>query len=162
MAAFIGDSNFFEGTVAEVVDAEHVRLSIDGFPDLFAFNDKGLHEGERVYLSVRPEKIRISHEPPPPSPDRNAARAVVEDAIYLGTHTKYWVRAGEYRLAVEQQHNRFMLDEQPIRWKDEVWIHWHVDDGFMLERYAERDEAMMGIPPQRVGELDAPAGSNGG
>jgi spermidine/putrescine transport system ATP-binding protein len=156
VAAFIGDSNFFEGTVAEVVDFDHVRLTIDGFPDLRAYNDKGLSAGDRVYLSVRPEKIRISREPPLASADHNVVRVVVEDAIYLGTHTKYWVRADDYRLAVERQHNRFVLDEQPIRWKDEAWIQWHVDDGFMLERYAERDEALMGIPPQRVGDADAP------
>ncbi len=163
VAAFIGDSNFFAGVVAEVVDTEHVRLAIEGFPDLLVFNDKGLAAGDPVYLSVRPEKMRISHEPPPAGGDHNAVRALVEDAIYLGTHTKYWVRAGEYRLAVERQHNRFVLDEQPIRWKDEVWVHWHVDDGFMLERYAERDEALMAIPPQRVGDEDAPPnGESGG
>ena len=158
VAAFIGDSNFFEGTVAEVVDVEHVRLAIDGFPEVLAYNDKGLREGERVYLSVRPEKIRISRERPAPSRDHNTVPATVEDVIYLGTHTKFWVRAEEYRLGVEQQHNRFVLDELPIRWKDDVWIQWHVDDGFMLERYAERDEALMAIPPQRVGEADAPPG----
>ena len=152
VAAFIGDSNFFEGVVAEVADVEHVRLKIDGFDDLLAFNDKGLHEGDHVFLSVRPEKIRISRERPSAGPDHNTTRAVVDDVIYLGTHTRYWLRAGEYRLAVEQQHNRFVLDEQPIRWKDEVWLQWHVDDGFMLERYAESDEALMAIPPQRVGE----------
>lgn len=158
VAAFIGDSNFFDGTVAEVVDVEHVRLSIDGFSDLLAFNDKGLHQGDHVTLSVRPEKIRISREQPSTtSRDHNTARGVVEDVIYLGTHTRFWLRSGEYRIAIEQQHNRFVLDEQPIRWKDEVWIQWHVDDGFMLERYAERDEALMAIPPQRVGEADAPA-----
>jgi spermidine/putrescine transport system ATP-binding protein len=164
VAAFIGDSNFFEGVVAEVVDAEHVRLAIDGFADLLAFNDKGLAVGDRVYLSVRPEKIRISREPLALSPEYNSVRAVVEDVIYLGTHTKFWARAGEYRLAIEQQHNRFVLDEQPIRWEDEVWIQWHVDDGFMLERYAERDEDLMAIPPQRVGDTDGapPPGDDGG
>ena len=155
VAAFIGDSNFFEGTVAEVTDIEHVRLSIDGFPDLRAFNDKGLSQGDHVTLSVRPEKIRISREEPVPAPDHNTNRAVVDDVIYLGTHTRYWLRSGDYRVAVEQQHNRFVLDEQPIRWRDEVWLQWHVDDGFMLERYAERDEALMAIPPERVGEADA-------
>ena len=163
VAAFIGDSNFFEGTVAEVVDAEHVRLAIEGFDDLLAFNDKGLAVGDHVYLSVRPEKIRISREAPARSPEYNTVRAVVEDVIYLGTHTKFWVRSGEYRLALEQQHNRFVLDEQPIRWEAEVWIQWHVDDGFMLERYAERDEDLMAIPPQRVGDADArPPGGDGG
>ena len=155
VAAFIGDSNFFEGTVAEVTDIEHVRLRIDGFPDLRAFNDKGLSKGDHVTLSVRPEKIRISREEPVPAPDHNTNRAVVDDVIYLGTHTRYWLRSGDYRVAVEQQHNRFVLDEQPIRWRDEVWLQWHVDDGFMLERYAERDEALMAIPPERVGEADS-------
>jgi spermidine/putrescine transport system ATP-binding protein len=164
VAAFIGDSNFFEGEVAEVVDVEHVRLTIEGFSPVLAFNDKGLASGDHVSLSVRPEKIRIARERPADSPDHNVARATVEDVIYLGTHTKYWVRSDAYRLAVEQQHNRFTLDEQPIRWQDEVWIQWHVDDGFMLERYAERDEALMGIPPQRVGEADpgAAPGADGG
>ncbi len=154
VAAFIGDSNFFDGTVAEVVDVEHVRLKIDGFTDLLAFNDKGLAAGDHVTLSVRPEKIRISRERPAEARDHNNARAVVEDVIYLGTHTRFWLRSGEYRLAVEQQHNRFVLDEEPIRWKDEVWLDWHVDDGFMLERYLERDESLMSIPPERVGEPD--------
>ena len=156
VAAFIGDSNFFDGVVAEALDAEHVRLSIDGFRDLRAFNDKNLRAGDRVVLSVRPEKIRILRDEPAASPDHNVARAVVDDVIYLGTHTRYWLRCGDYRLAVEQQHNRFVLDEKPITWKDEVWLQWHADDGFMLERYAESDEALMAIPPQRVGELDAP------
>jgi spermidine/putrescine transport system ATP-binding protein len=161
VAAFIGDSNFFEGRVAEVVDVEHVRLSIDGFPDLLAFNDKGLARGDRVTLSVRPEKIRIGRDRPPDSRDHNRTQALVEDVIYLGTHTRFWLRAGDYRLAVEQQHNRFVLDEEPIRWKDEVWIDWHVDDGFMLERYAERDENLMAMPPQRVGEPEPDTSGDG-
>ena len=161
VAAFIGDSNFFEGVVAAETDAEHVSLHIDGFPDLRAFNDKGLHAGDRVVLSVRPEKIRLLRDEPAPGPEHNVARAVVEDVIYLGTHTRYWLRAGEYRIAVEQQHNRFVLDEKPVTWRDEVWLQWHVDDGYMLERYAESDEALMAIPPQRLGEGDAAEATRG-
>ena len=161
VAAFIGDSNFFEGVVAAETDAEHVSLRIDGFPDLRAFNDKGLHAGDRVVLSVRPEKIRLLRDEPAPGPEHNVARAVVEDVIYLGTHTRYWLRAGEYRIAVEQQHNRFVLDEKPVTWRDEVWLQWHVDDGYMLERYAESDEALMAIPPQRLGEGDAAEATRG-
>ena len=57
---------------------------------------------------------------------------------------------------------RPVLDDLPIRWQDEVWLQWHVDDGYMLERYAERDEALMGLPPQRVGEGDVPPPAAGG
>ena len=102
------------------------------------------------------EKIRITREEPAASPDHNLARAIVDDVIYLGTHTRFWLRSGEYRIAVERQHNRFVLDERPITWNDEVWVQWHADDGYMLERYAERDEALMAIPPRRLGEGDAP------
>ncbi len=143
MAAFIGDTNFFEGEVAEIVAGDYCRLEIDGFPGIVCFNDKQIGQGRTVYLSVRPEKLRISREKP--EMDRAATTSCpgrVEDVIYLGSHTKYWVRVQEYRIAVFQQHNRFLLDEKPIRWKEDVWISWHADDGFMLERYSESDEAL--------------------
>jgi spermidine/putrescine transport system ATP-binding protein len=51
-----------------------------------------------------------------------------------------------------RQHFRFFLDEKPIRWKDDVWIWWSSDDGFMLERFRRDDEKLMSLPPQKVGE----------
>ena len=146
VAAFIGDTNFFEGTVAEAVDAEHSRLRIDGFPDVLVFNDKQLRTGDLVYLSVRPEKIGISREPPADNRLRNAVHAHVDEAVYLGSHTRFWVRVQDYRISVTQQHNRYLLDEKPIRWDEDVYIHWHADDGFLLERYSESDENLMTIP----------------
>ena len=44
-----------------------------------------------------------------------AMEAIVEDVIYLGTHTKYWVRLNQHRIAIHEQHGRLLLDEQPIR-----------------------------------------------
>ncbi len=152
VAAFIGDTNFFEGQVVEVVDTDYIKLSIDGFPDVLCFNDKQMRNGNLVFLSVRPEKIRISREQPERKTFHNLVPAHVEDVIYLGAHTKYWVRVQDYRIAVVRQHNRFLLDEQPIRWHEDVWISWHADDGFMLERYSEQDENLMGLPPEKVGE----------
>jgi spermidine/putrescine transport system ATP-binding protein len=152
VAAFIGDTNFFEGKVADVVDNEYSRLQIDGFPDVLCFNDKQIGKGNLVYLSIRPEKFNISHDEPAVDARHNKMPAHVEDVIYLGTHTKYWVRIREYRIAVFRQHSRFLLDEKPIRWNEDVWITWHADDGFMLERYSESDERLTNLPPQKVGE----------
>jgi spermidine/putrescine transport system ATP-binding protein len=152
VAAFIGDTSFLEGRVAEIVSGDHCRLVVDGFPDIVCFNDKNLARGRTVSLSLRPEKLRISRERPAVDPLRNVVAGRVEDVVYLGSHTKYWVRVNEHRLAVFEQHNRFLLDETPARWNQDVWLSWHADDAFMLERYSESDEDFMGLPPERVGE----------
>lgn len=137
VAAFIGDTNFFEGTVSERPSKEHCILSIHDFPKIICFNDKQLAEGEKVFLSIRPEKIHISWEKPQEKPVLNIFEALVEDVVYMGDHTKYWVRLSGHRIGLIQQHSRFLLDEKPIRWKDRIWIWWHADDGYMLEKSNE-------------------------
>ncbi|MDR0994404.1 MAG: ABC transporter ATP-binding protein [Verrucomicrobiota bacterium] len=166
VAAFIGDTNFFDGIVAGPlqkhspfggtrpvpVDKEYSRLIIGDLPDLECYNDKQIKEGERIFLSVRPEKLRISREPPKTAPHLNVIEGTVEDVIYLGAQTKYWVKVGAYRISVIQQHSRFLLDEIPIKWQEHVWLSWHADDGFMLEKYDEQDENLILTPPEEVGE----------
>lgn len=154
VAAFIGDTNFFEGQVKHVVSSDYLRIDIGDFPDVVCFNDKQRKKGDLVYLSVRPEKIRISRDRPSDDPLHNIVKVHVEDVIYQGAMTRFWLSTGEYRLAVIQQHSRFLLDEKPIRWNEDVWISWHADDGFMLERYSESDEELMGVPPTHVGDTN--------
>jgi len=154
VAAFIGDTNFFEGLVAEVVGDEYSRLAIDGFPPVLCFNDKHISLGNPVYLSIRPEKFHISREKPETGNKHNVVPGKVEDVIYQGLMTRYWVRVEGYRISVVQQHSRFLLDEKPIRWDEEVWISWHADDGYMLERYSESDEKLMSLPPENIGEMN--------
>ena len=157
VAAFIGDTNFFEGKVTDIVDHEYSRLTIDGFPDVLCFNDKHISAGNPVFLSIRPEKFHISRDAPPNSNKRNIMRGLVEDVIYQGLLTKFWVRVQEYRLSIVQQHSRFLLDEKPIRWNEEVWISWHADDSFMLERYSESDEQLVSLPPENIGDVNGEA-----
>jgi spermidine/putrescine transport system ATP-binding protein len=152
VAAFIGDTNFLEGRVEACLDREYCRLSIAGMPPVLCFNDKSLQAGQPIFLSIRPEKIHISHERPEAKPQRNILPAVVEDVIYLGANTKYWVRAGGYRIQVLLQHARYLLDEKPLRWKDQCWIFWHADDGFMLDHFRKADESLLAVPPQSVGD----------
>ena len=135
VAAFIGDTNFLDGRVLDCPDREYCRLRIAGLPPVLGFNDRSILAGQPIALSVRPEKIHISHEEPEARPQRNAFPAVVEDVIYLGANTKYWVRAGGHRIQVLRQHARYVLDEKPLRWNDACWIWWHADDGFMLDPF---------------------------
>lgn len=145
VAAFIGDTNFFDGTV-EKVEGDYSLVDIEGFGDVLVFNDKKVRVGGAVHLSLRPEKLLIYPEKPEDRPNQNLFKGVVEEVVYLGSHTKYWVRVGEYRVGVYRQHRRFLLDEKPIKWQDEVWLDWHADDGYMLERYSEADEELLSLP----------------
>lgn len=146
VAAFIGDTNFFDGAVVEVMEGHYCLLRIDGFPDMLAWNDKELQKGNPVHVSLRPEKFNISREKPDPLPNRNAVQGIVEDIIYMGSHTKYWVRVQEYRIGINQQHSRYLLDMKPITWGESVWLSWFADDSYMLDRYKAEDENLLVLP----------------
>ena len=158
VAAFIGDTNFFDGRITRVIDSEYCEVEV---PDLgrrlVCFNDKKLVVNDSVHLSIRPEKFSISLERPAENPRQNVLPAKVEDIVYQGDHTRYWVSiADDWRVAVTRQHNRFLLDQRRITWGDQVYISWQADDSFMLEQYREKDEDLLQMPPQNVGE-EAPA-----
>ncbi|OGV18102.1 MAG: spermidine/putrescine ABC transporter ATP-binding protein [Lentisphaerae bacterium GWF2_38_69] len=146
VAAFIGDTNFFEGTVSEMINSEISRIAPSDFPEITVYNDKHLSIGTKVYLSIRPEKLNIAKTQPNTDKLINIFKGTVEDIIYLGSMTKFWVTTQNYKLSIIKQHSSFLLDEEPIRWKDEVWISWNPEHGYLLDQYAETDENLLTIP----------------
>ena len=140
VADFIGDTTFLNGHVAEPIQKDYSKVQMERFPGVMCFNDKALQIGDPVHLSIRPEKIHISGDPPPTHPLINVFQGEVEDVIYKGDHTHFGVKVHGQKISVTQQHSRYLLDEKPIRWNDKVWIWWHADDGFILERNSKGDE----------------------
>ena len=152
VAAFIGDTNFLEGKVSEVVDAELSRGEVGGLGDCWLWNDRTLRPGQPFHLSVRPEKIRMEHASQaasrPPARGENRFSGTVAEVVYLGGHTRYWVQCGEYRIALEKQHTRFQLDEKPPVWGDAVALSWNANEGVLLDEYREADEALLSLPEE--------------
>ena len=146
VAAFIGDTNFFEGRVTDSLSERFSKADIPGLGSIMIDNDKPVRPGDRIHLSLRPEKIILSRNQPEPDTWSNILQGTIEDVIYFGSHTRYWVRSGEYRLCAEQQHRTFLLDETPPSWNDPVWLRWHANDGFLLEQYREEDENLLTLP----------------
>jgi spermidine/putrescine transport system ATP-binding protein len=146
VAAFIGDTNFFEGRVTDSLNERFSKADIPGLGSIMIDNDKPVRPGDRIHLSLRPEKIILSRNQPSPGTWDNILQGTIEDVIYFGSHTRYWVRSGEYRLCAEQQHRTFLLDETPPSWNDPVWLRWHANDGFLLEQYREEDENLLTLP----------------
>lgn len=148
VAAFIGDTNFLEGRVTESLSQRFSRAEIPGLGAVMIDNDKPVRPGDRIHLSIRPEKLMVSRGMPTLAEWDNAVPGKVEDLIYFGSHTRYWVRCGDYRICAEQQHRTFQLDETLPTWGDEIWLRWHANDGFLLEQYREEDEELLTLPEE--------------
>ena len=146
VAAFIGDTNFLDGKITDCIDSRFSRCEVNGFGSIVIDNDKPVSTGDRIHLSLRPEKLVVSRDQPSTTGTDNAIEGKVEDVIYYGSHTRYWVRCGEWRLCAEMQHRRYQLDESSPKWGDTVWLKWHANDGFLLEQYREEDEGMLTLP----------------
>ena len=134
VASFIGDTNFFSGEIV-ATEGDYCTIRPEGFPDIRAYNDKQLKVGQKVDLSVRPEKIRVTLAPPPPEKGAsiNVYPSTVQDIVYQGVYTKYWIKSSDFRIAALKPHSRFLLDQEPITWNDKVFVWWHPDDGYMVE-----------------------------
>ncbi len=144
VAAFIGDTNFLLGHVMESAGTDYSRASIEGLGPILVYNDRALNSGDRIFLSLRPEKLRLRRDKPDqPGAGQNAVSAVVEDVIYLGGLTRYRVRSGDFLLSVEHQHSRFVLDEHPPSYGDDVWVVWTADDGYLLRSFNEADLGLL-------------------
>jgi len=148
VAAFIGDTNFLDGKITARIDNRFSKCAIDGLGEIIIDNDTPTSPGDLVHLSLRPEKIIIAREPQTPRGDENRIPGVIEDVIYFGSHTRYWVRCGEWRLCAEMQHRTYQLDQTPLKWGDAVHLHWHANDGYLLEQYREEDESLLTLPDE--------------
>lgn len=159
VAAFIGDTNFLEGTVTQLIDSEYCRIEVEDFGSVVCYNDKHIKLGAKVYLSIRPEKMHLTHDKPVNLHDGkvNVFPVTVDQLVYQGAYTRFWVWNGKnkddcWELSVLQVHSRYLLDQQPILWDQKVWLSWHADDGFMLENYDAKDENLLSYPVTEEGE----------
>lgn len=134
VADFIGDTNFFNGRVEKQIENRYSLLSLPNFPDIYCYNDKQLSPNELVHLSLRPEKIHISRQKPAEAPFVNCFKGIVDEIIYKGDHTHFGIMIGERKITLTKQHRHFLLDEKTFQWNEHVWIWWHADDGYILER----------------------------
>jgi len=91
VAGFIGVSNLMPG-VAGPVSGGGTKLALDSGVTVWASEDCGATEGERVYAVVRPEKLQVSLVEEPAPSDRPSVEGLIESSLYLGTATQMVVR----------------------------------------------------------------------
>jgi spermidine/putrescine transport system ATP-binding protein len=106
VADFIGETNFME-VVIESRDRDTMMCRVDGGA-LVAADAVGDHGvGDRVTLSLRPEKVALLGEAGQAGEDRDRLVGTVDRLIYLGTDTQYLVRLPDgspFRARVQNAH----------------------------------------------------------
>jgi putrescine transport system ATP-binding protein len=132
VAEFIGSVNLFEG-VAEISSGGRVRLvTRDGFV-IEAADAAPVANGQTAWFAVRPEKVRIAHEPPAET-GVNAVAGEVWDIAYFGDMSLYNVRLDSGKLVRASVMNAARSIERPIAWEDRVWLSFAPDAGVVLTK----------------------------
>jgi spermidine/putrescine transport system ATP-binding protein len=111
VAEFLGSANLISASRnCQGVETEFGHLQTIETPDW----DNGT-------VAIRPERIRVMHEPP----KLNGLRAIVRDLIYRGDHLDLWVEPGPLRV---RTHPTQRLDAG-----DEVWLELPAESVSVLE-----------------------------
>ena len=127
VAGFIGTSNLLSGRVGRVSDGQAV---IEVSPDerivlplrrASGPQDRAVGSGDEVELTVRPEKIVITGNPP--GTDGSVLRGTVTEVVYLGTSTNFSVTTTTGADMVVFQQNSASGQSQPAR-GETVWLSW--------------------------------------
>jgi putrescine transport system ATP-binding protein len=132
VADFIGDVNLIEGRVAER-DGSSVTIMSPNAGKLRASGPNGVGPGDTVWVAVRPEKIRMSHQQPA-APDANSVAGQVLSIGYLGDLSIYKVRLDNGFVMKVAAANMTRLLERPFRRDERVWLSWAPDAGVVLAR----------------------------
>jgi putrescine transport system ATP-binding protein len=131
VADFIGDVNLIEGRVVETGPGTSTIMSQNAGELRAAAT--AARPGDTVWVAVRPEKVRIAHEPPAAA-SANCVAGQVWDIGYLGDVSIYKVRLDNGSVMKAAAANMTRLIERPFGRDEPVWLSWAPDAGVVLAR----------------------------
>jgi len=127
VADFVGEVNIFAGRLGEdyrnvlgtPLGSLHTAVKPDAAP------------GAAVWVAVRPEKIRVTREPPVPAPE-NCVTGKVVQVGYLGDTSIYKIRVGEECLITAALANVGGGGYRVAGVDDDVWLSFPADAAIVL------------------------------
>jgi putrescine transport system ATP-binding protein len=132
VADFIGEVNLFEGRVGD--DGTAVEGTAFGQVRVAAKIDAA--PGATVWVAVRPEKMRLTSDPPAENAAKaeNTAAATVMDIGYLGDLSIYKLHSTDGVALKATAANTGPRGERAIGWDDKVWVSFPSDAAIVLTR----------------------------
>jgi spermidine/putrescine transport system ATP-binding protein len=122
VAGFIGTSNLIGGTVRRVEPGQVLLEVSPGEQIVVPVQHNGVRPGDRLELTVRPEKINLTTQPPDPAM-YSVLRGQINEVVYLGTATNYNVTTSTGAEIVVFTQNASSADDIAVR-GDTVYLSW--------------------------------------
>ena len=129
-AEFIGTVNLFNGKIIEDAADHAVIGSKDMESDIYINHGITGALGMDVSIAVRPEKVIVSREQP--QDKYNWVLGTVEEIVYLGGFSTYYVKLanGKQVIATQANLNR-TIHERPT-WDEKIYLSWLPVSGVVL------------------------------
>ncbi|WP_296526499.1 ABC transporter ATP-binding protein [Rhodoplanes sp.] len=132
VAGFIGDVNFFDGTV-DAAGVDGVVVADTAGRRFRAAGTAGIQAGTKVALAVRPEKILLTTAAPDAAAmPVNTVAGKVADIGYLGDLSLYKVRLDDGTVVKASVTNARRFAASDIGWDDTVWLSFAPDAAVVL------------------------------
>src|SRR5579863_1616255 len=129
VADFIGDVNLLEGRLGD----DGVSIEGTAAGRLRVATKAVAAPGDMVWVAVRPERLRISRQPPLPGLD-NCVAATVADIGYFGDNSVYKLRIRDGSLLKAAVANLGAAGDGIIAVNERVWLTWPPDAARVLTR----------------------------
>ena len=124
VAAFLGTANIFEGIVRRA-EGPGVLVESTALDALFRSDaDSPKPVGGRVFVAVRPEKMRIEKVAEAGGNGPNRLDGTVRDIAYYGDFVMYVVALPDGSVVRVSRPTETRLTELPITWNDPVAVTW--------------------------------------
>ena len=132
IADFIGTTNLFEGTVTGTEPGQIRVNSPEAGGELLVDDTGRVSYGQRVWVALRPEKIRLSKEPSAAG-RLNQIKGTVWELGYLGNRSTYRIKTESGKLITVFAQNDRRTSEWSIDWSDEVYVSWTANAAIVLQ-----------------------------
>jgi putrescine transport system ATP-binding protein len=133
VADFIGTTNLFEGTVDDNRPGHIVVRCAEAGCDLIVDDVGRFGSGQRVWVALRPEKIRLSKEPAGGTMV-NHIKGTVWELGYLGNRSTYRIKTETGKIVTVFAQNDRRTSEWSIDWSDEVYLSWTANCAVVLQQ----------------------------
>lgn len=134
VADFIGETNFIYGKIKEVYDNYAIAVS-EEIGEFKIELDKPVKVGNKVKLTLRPEKIKVDNKPPKANEKYKILQGIIDEVIYSGFQSKLFIKieGSDRIIKAFDQHREFLEEDELFEWKEKVYFYWNYEDAYLVE-----------------------------